>query len=246
MVLDSRDDGDFCCVSRGLGTADRICTAGSSSTKQCLISSEAIIEQAIDDEMHKTTNRRIFLGRIGAAVSARLLLRPTTVSASDGVTTDDVYQRRTDQFAYEFRPPSGFSSPSQKPLKTHLDEVNFKSSDGGGYQYGITVDPLRINSLEAFGTPEEVAAKVVTAEVNRDRVFDVKLMEDPVSGTTTSSKMFYQLNYPSSGKRGQKRFVAKFFIENQKLYALTAQCKEEDYERLRPELLQAVRSFRVV
>ena len=36
----------------------------------------------------------------------------------------------------------------QKPVKTHLDEVNFKSDSIKGYQLGITVDPVRINSLK--------------------------------------------------------------------------------------------------
>jgi len=162
--------------------------------------------------------------------------------------TDGVYTRRQPgQFQYEFRPPPGFT-PGQKPLKTHLDEVNFQSSDRKGYQFGITVDPVRINSLKDFGTPEEVAAKVVLAEVNRDGVLDVKLMEDPYSSGGDDGLLYYQLNYLSSGKRGDKRFVAKFYIRDQKLYALTAQCREADYNdaALRQEMRAAVDSFRVL
>ena len=105
------------------------------------------------------------------------------------------------------------------------------------------MDPVRIESLRQFGTPEEVAAKVVLAEVNRDGVFDVTLMEDPVAGPDAS---YYQLNYQSKGKRGNKRFVAKFFIQKQMLYALTAQCKEDNYATLSKEMLQAAESFRVL
>jgi hypothetical protein len=186
------------------------------------------------------------------------LAATTMIAASDDDDDDDgLYVRKTDRFAYEFRPPpSRFDGPTQKPLKTHVDEVNFVAVVGG-YQFGITVDPVRIDRLEDFGTPEQVAAKVVLAEVNRDGVFEVTLMEDPITGKTTmtttesndtaaAETTFYQLNYLSTGKRGTKRFVAKFFIENQYLYALTAQCKEEMYNTLKDEILQAVQSFRVI
>jgi PsbP len=111
------------------------------------------------------------------------------------------------------------------------------------------VDPVRISSLTDFGTAEEVAAKVVLAEVNRDGVFKVKLMEDPVAvqgGDDSVTTTFYQLNYLSSGKRGEKRFVAKFYVQNQKLFALTAQCKEENYASVKEGMLEAVKSFRIV
>lgn len=154
----------------------------------------------------------------------------------------EVFARQTDQFSYEFYPPPHFGA-GNKPLKTHLDEINFKSEDVGGYQFGITVDPVRIESLRQFGTPEEIAAKVVLAEVNRDGVFDVILMENPVAGPNDS---FYQLNYQSKGKRGTKRFITKFYIEKQKLYAMTAQCKEDDFKNLESEMLKAAASFQVL
>ena len=134
-------------------------------------------------------------------------------------------------------------------MKTHLDEVTFDAGDNKpkGYRYGITVDPVRIDSLKEFGTPEEVAARVALAEVGRDGVLDVKLMEDPVAGGGDGDgASYYQLNYLSSGKRGDKRYVAKFYVRDRMLYALTAQCREEDYESLKEELGDAVRSFRAL
>jgi len=85
-----------------------------------------------------------------------------------------------------------------KPLKTHLDEINFSSETVPKYQIGITVDPVRIKSLKEFGTPEQVAAKVVTAEINRDGIFDVTLMKDAIE-TSIGDTVVYQLNYLSAG-----------------------------------------------
>ena len=176
------------------------------------------------------TTRRDF------TAGALLTILPTPAFATE------VFTRQTDQFAYQFQPPENFGA-GNKPLRTHLDEINFKSESVSGYQYGITVDPVRIESLRQFGTPEEVAAKVVLAEVNRDGVFDVTLMKDPIAGPNDS---YYQLNYQSKGKRGTKRFVAKFYIQNQKLYALTAQCKEDDYNALESEMLKTVETFQLL
>eukprot|EP00548_Thalassiothrix_antarctica_P005365 CAMPEP_0194153698 /NCGR_PEP_ID=MMETSP0152-20130528/57413_1 /TAXON_ID=1049557 /ORGANISM="Thalassiothrix antarctica, Strain L6-D1" /LENGTH=135 /DNA_ID=CAMNT_0038859169 /DNA_START=205 /DNA_END=612 /DNA_ORIENTATION=- len=129
---------------------------------------------------------------------------------------------------------------STKPLKTHLDEINFVSSELKGYQYGVTVDPVRIDSLSQFGTPGEVAARVVTAEVNRDGVFDVTLVKDPIVEESSGS---YILNYLSKGKRGNKHFICKISIAKKKLYVMTAQVKEENYNDMEKELMQVVGTF---
>jgi len=199
-----------------------------------------------------TPSRRHF--GIIVAITAVSVVTGRPVPAVAGTNEDDItavqplsFTRKTDQFAYEFQPPSSCSKPANKPLKTHLDEIIFKCETIAGYEYGITIDPVRINSLQEFGTPEQVAAKVVLAEVNRDGVFDVTLMEDAYAGMEGEPGLvFYQINYQSKGKRGVKRFVAKFYIQNQKLYALTAQCKELDYPSLESEIQKAVQSFRVI
>jgi hypothetical protein len=106
------------------------------------------------------------------------------------------------------------------------------------------ISPLHLMVLAQFGTPEEVAARVVTAEVNRDGVFEVTLLEDPIA---TDDKSAYFLEYLSSGKRGKKVYLNKIFVSSDKLlYVLTAQCKEEDYATLKQEMKNTVKSFRVL
>jgi len=73
----------------------------------------------------------------------------------------------------------------------------------------------------------------------------VTLVKDPVA-VEEDGILSYILNYLSSGKRGDKRFVAKFCIQNQRLYALTAQVAEADYIGKEEELMKAVNSFRVL
>lgn len=86
-----------------------------------------------------------------------------------------------------------------------------------------------------------MAARVVLAEVNRDGVFDVTLVKDPIEQEDQS----YILNYLSQGKRGDKHFICKVTVKSNKLYVLTAQCKEENFKEKEKELFAAVDSFRV-
>ena len=180
------------------------------------------------------------------------------------------------QYGCRFDPPPT-TRRTGKPLQTHLEEVQFQDPDKPSYQYGLTIDPVRIESLSAFGTPQEVAAKVVLAELNRDGVTNVKLMQDPIevlsSSSSSSSSLrsttaaaatatatlndanvatnptsppAYLLNYLSQGKRGDKRFVVKLFIDRNMLYTLTAQCKEADFDPLQREIEAAAASFQVL
>lgn len=134
-----------------------------------------------------------------------------------------------------------------KPVKTHLDEVNFVSESVKRYQYGITVDPVRISSLKEFGTPEEVAARVVTAEINRDGIFEVTLLENPYrTQPDDGDAEAYILKYLMVGKRGRKILTNKIVVSpNQLLYVLTAQCKEDDFPAQEKEVERTVKSFQI-
>jgi hypothetical protein len=166
---------------------------------------------------------------------------------------DSMFRQGKD-YGYVFHAPSNFRL-TRKPIQTHLDEINLEpfSPDGqveskSSILYGITVDPVRINSLTEFGTPEQVAARVVTAELNRDGIFEVTL-DRANSYTDTNGQLYYTIDYISDGKRGIKRFFTRTCISDGKLYVATAQIKEAEYqknERLRKEIEAALNSFMVI
>ncbi len=83
---------------------------------------------------------------------------------------------------------------------------------------------------------------MVTAEVNRDGVFEVTMLDDPYESTDGA----YILEYLSVGKRGNKHYVNKIFIANNHLYVLTAQVLEEKYTEQKQEMIPTVKSFVVV
>mmetsp|Transcript_18259 Transcript_18259/g.23679 ORF Transcript_18259/g.23679 Transcript_18259/m.23679 type:complete len:226 (-) Transcript_18259:39-716(-) len=192
-----------------------------------------------------SANRRTFIKQttiLGtSSLTLNTLLPNVLVRAVDGEDDPIIFVSTGQNFSYMFQPPFEFAQ-GKKPLKTHLDEVNFSREGVRGYQYGITVDPVRIESVKSFGTPAEVAARVVNAELVRDGVFDVTLVKDAVE----DDKGYYAIEYISSGKRGVKRFLTKICIARQMLYVLTVQCKEDDFKNYQDEILASMDTFKVV
>jgi hypothetical protein len=201
----------------------------------------------VGDEYSSGIERREFIKQAVLSASTGIVLSlPPRPSFAD--TTIETQQSQSaayfsppgEKFSYTVTPPPSFTA-SNKPLKTHLDEINFSSPDVRGYTLGVTVDPVRIKSIREFGTPEEVAARVVTAEVNRDGVFEVTLAKDPLEDANGG----YDIEYISEGKRGVKRFVTRIYIKDGFLYVLTAQSKNDEYDKAREkEITDSVKSFR--
>ena len=67
------------------------------------------------------------------------------------------------------------------------------------------------------------------------------LLKDPVE----SQDGAYILEYLSIGKRGDKHYLNKIFINKNELFVLTAQCKEESYSSLSEEMKKTIESFKV-
>lgn len=189
--------------------------------------------------------RSLFSSAALAVVGAAAARVPQASAAAVTATTTSesgVFFRSGDGYGYKLAPPRDFA-PSNKPLKTHLDEIEFVPTPSvRGYKYGVTVDPVRIDSIRRFGTPDEVAARVVGAEIARDGVTDVTLArdatEDPNDGT-------YTIEYVSTGSRGVKHFVARIGIRDRRLYVLTAQVAEDDFRSREKELFETVSTFRI-
>ena len=115
---------------------------------------------------------------------------------------------------------------------------------------GITVDPVKINSLEAFGTLDQVMDRIIAVEETRDGVQNVQLRQkvaqpaDPENGTPS----YYTIAYVTTSSRGNKIFCCKYSIANGKLYVLQAQAKVDAFdsdESVRETLNGIVSSFSV-
>ena len=215
--------------------------------------------QATGDDFHSRrsiqSSRRDFCRLLAfTAVATKV---PGAAAAAEQ-NNDSMYvgSVKKSSISYRLELPPTFQE-SKKPVQTHYDELLFSPSSNNKDEealkrasFGITIDPLRIKSLKEFGTPEEIAARVVTAEVNRDGIFQVTLLKDPYEAPDGS---FVSLQYLSDGKRGQKVFWTKIFVVPDEgagvapafLCVLTAQMKEQDYETYQDQFQKAVDSFTV-
>jgi hypothetical protein len=116
-----------------------------------------------DEPLSALMSRRSALSTatIGLVLGEAVLMGNPTLADAAGEASF-VYTRKQTvlnkkELNYQIAIPSTMSEGS-KPVKTHLDEVNFVSDSVKRYQYGITVDPVRISSLkEVRAYPMEVA-----------------------------------------------------------------------------------------
>lgn len=119
--------------------------------------------------------------------------------------------------------PGGDFQPSPAILKTHADEVRYaykgpRAADWKYFRAGVTVDPVRIDSLAAFDTAAGVGERVTKVERAKDGNIDV-VLED-----ARDDKPYYRLRYVvESAERGKKRYVSRIAVADNKLVVLTVE-----------------------
>lgn len=155
----------------------------------------------------------------------------------------ELAELRDGEFGYRLSYPAewGFAP---KPVKTHLHEALLA---GGGVKVGVTVDPVKIDSLEQFGTPEQTAERVLAVEEGRDGVKSVTLRELRAE-SSEGEPTYYNIEYATLSSRGKKLFCCKYCIANRRLYVLQVQAKLDDFDAdraLRDEVRAVAGSFRV-
>ena len=207
-------------------------------------------------------SRRSALLSLGTAAALVAPARPAAAS-----------ELRDAEFAYRLTYPDDWSEAG-KPVKTHLHEVLLSAPSGPAkMKLGVTVDPVKIDSLEAFGNLEQVClhrrasqarpsqiltafacsqvtSRVLGVEEGRDGVKSVKLRAnaaeaaDPAAGKPS----YYTIEYATVNKRGDKLYCCKYCIANKRLYVLQAQASLtafDDDESVRAGLRSIVGSFLV-
>ena len=187
--------------------------------------------------------RELLRAAVGAASSLLLLPTRAARAAEDGVVSDA-------QYGYRLTTPPGWKE-SPKPVKTHLHELLLSATQGAGKQkLGVTVDPVKINSLEEFGTLDVVTKQVLGVEEKRDGVTSVTLRANSAeAGDAEEGRpSYYTIEYATVSSRGTKIFCCKYCITKGKLYVLQAQASLDAFdgdESVRQALRDIVSSFQV-
>ncbi|KAL1524115.1 hypothetical protein AB1Y20_019024 [Prymnesium parvum] len=148
---------------------------------------------------------------------------PARVGASEPASTQLVTDAT---FGYRLSLPQSWEA-KPKPLRTHLHEVLYAAPGAGGLKVGLTVDPVKIQSLEQFGTPEQVAERIVAVEQSRDGVKTVALRQ---VSSERGPPSFYTVEYLTESSRGTTVFRCKYCVTPRGLYVLQAQAKADAFD----------------
>eukprot|EP00466_Bigelowiella_natans_P005007 jgi/Bigna1/131947/aug1.16_g6655 len=132
---------------------------------------------------------------------------------------------------YSFRYPGATFKPPPKLLKTHKDEVFFKSTLRKKYNFGVTADPVTIGALSDFGSVEEVADKIIALERDKEGVLNAELRRS--GKTMVTGHECYTFDYTSNSTRGNIHYLSNLVIDNDKnLHTFTIQAKQEDFDEV--------------
>lgn len=148
--------------------------------------------------------------------------------------------------AYKFSLPSDWAE-SGKPVKTHLHELLMSGTGPGRQKVGITIDPVKIDSLEQFGSLTQTTERVLAVEQTRDGVKTVTLRSNSAE-VKEGEPTYYLIDYVTDSSRGTKIYLCKYCIANRKLYVMQVQCNVADYDAdasVRTTLQGLVDSFKV-
>jgi hypothetical protein len=114
--------------------------------------------------------------------------------------------------------------------------VNVKS-EARGYYAGLAVDPIKLDSLASFGTPEFVGARVVGVEKKKDGVLSASLLG------AASDGQYYDIEYSNESTHGNNHYKSRIAIRGGKLFVFTVQCKQSDFEAYADEMTVISKSF---
>ncbi|KAK9822385.1 hypothetical protein WJX81_006815 [Elliptochloris bilobata] len=95
---------------------------------------------------------------------------------------------------------------------------------GDGTEVGITVSPIRIKSLEQFGTPQFVGDKLLGAERAKESTKSVELL-GASERRGAHQVLIYDLDYFVSTTRGEKRVLSTVAVDRNRLYIVNASIK---------------------
>ena len=181
--------------------------------------------------------------RLSAIVAAAFAAQAATPSLADAAAPtlefDSSFGRRISRAEGMTNYPSGIAVDSNSGAVYVMDllfnRVQKFDADGNfllqwncKQGLGLTVDPVKIDSLEQFGTLATVTDRVLTVEEGRDGVTDVKLRgaaEERPAGT-----LYYAITYEVTSSRGKKVYLCRYAIARGRLFVLQLQAPADTWD----------------
>ncbi|KFK36573.1 hypothetical protein AALP_AA4G141200 [Arabis alpina] len=124
--------------------------------------------------------------------------------------------------------------------------VLFEEQEKRSNNIGVVVSPVRIKSLEDFGTPQFVADKLINAEKRKESTIEAEVVS--VGERSSGQGKVYEFEYKIDSTRGGiKRVFSAAFVSSKKLYLLNVVHSDKPEEPLdsgtRNMLEQVLHSF---
>lgn len=194
--------------------------------RHCTDTSSRRVPTKVPARMSAHIDRRQFMQFATTGFVAPLLLHPVLVTSA---TIDDysIYKGPM-SLGYSFAYPSSWKV-KKKPIRTHLSEVIVTNAEESSISAGVVVDNVKINSIEAFGTPESVGRKVVDVEMRKENVNNASVSS--AKSIQEGGLVYYIVDYTVDSSRGVKRYIAKVTVNEKQLYVFTVQAKSQSFDK---------------
>lgn len=112
------------------------------------------------------------------------------------------------------------------------------------------MDKVKIDNIKSFKSPSELGDRVLNVEKDKDGFIDGKVNrveeEFIVKENDPTSFPVYKVDYSVESTRGKNHYVAKATVVDKKLFVLTVQIKEADYEDYKTSIGKVVDSLIVI
>lgn len=158
-----------------------------------------------------------------ASAVAILALPAYRQSAAASLTDVTGFQKFTDyenkQQGYHIQRPEAWSQIGKAGADVLFEDVQRKSS-----KLGVTVSPIRVDSLEAFGDLDNVAARLLAAEKAKESTTGVELLRQ-ATRKGQSGVTIYDFEYELDSTRGRKRILNTVAISRRQLYIVNGAAK---------------------
>mmetsp|Transcript_20086 Transcript_20086/g.60671 ORF Transcript_20086/g.60671 Transcript_20086/m.60671 type:complete len:257 (-) Transcript_20086:232-1002(-) len=171
------------------------------------------------------SSSQVVLARRGALVAVAAVialppLLPLAAAADEGST--DLQEFRNTQQGYRLQRPAAWAQTSKAGADALFEDPARKSST-----LGVTVSPIRVDSLDAFGDLDAVASRLLQAEKAKESTTGVQLLRQEARKGAASGVTIYDFEYELDSTRGKKRILNTVAIAGKRLYIVNGAAKCE-------------------
>ncbi|CAN6459190.1 unnamed protein product [Victoria cruziana] len=208
---------------------------------QSLVSAASLPLSSSSSYYSYCCNRRTFAASTLAShlpLAAYLLLgtSPPSASASASASAlaspeEEELERYTDeQEEFTLLKPSSWAKVDKAGATALFEDPTAKANN-----IGVVVNPVRISSLTDFGSPNEVADKLIQAERRKESTKEAEVIQVR-KRTAKGGFPVYEFEYRVDSTRGgMKRIFSAAFVVSRKLYLLNISHSDSQTNPLNPQ-----------